>query len=744
MKIQSHCWVVFAVVLCLGACNKKQEVKAPVAPEEVQEVVEKPVLETPSIPAPAAKTTAMSVAERAAMLGFVKYLPQDTEVVMALHQGAKSGARVKSSKFWKFVQMQMGMGIEPVEEASPDAAEPVGPAALFGSEFTIALGRTAGAQGANLLTAYRRMGYFQMRMLAKAFAAAAKAGDFSSMAQVISEQYGPELLKNLLADPESGVALLERMKMPPLYLAFRSSSEHRVTASQQIAALIENLGQLEEGGEPVEVEKAGQKFLGQKVSGAKLAKSMEESRDEMEEILEPATLDRLLEAISKMNLVAVSGTLGDYVILFIGSSVDDLNIAADPGQSLVASDALAFCDAYASKELAAVIYGRKDATDKLIAAAGGLSDMANGLRDGLAGAEGLGDTRDLEALLRMVGERETALRKLAGNDALGVAAFFDEGFKIESYGGTDNGAIDWNASNKLAPLGDADDVVMFANMTTDAAYDAKARAYLEALFETVYAMTMKVSEVKMADDQMTGFQQMAKMFDTRFRKDAVAFWDVLSGDFHGGLGRERALIVDLNGSVPAIPGIPQAVVDEGKFPRISWIAPVTDRTKLAASWEKMNTCASGILAVISEMNGKEIPMQKPISSEKGGFTTWFISMPFFNDDFLPSVTVGDQWFAASTSKNQAIDLVNKAAKGGTTRSGLWFSMNFKTLQKFSRETLRVVDKNAAAIFGADGLPPEKLKMAGDFINVMDEMDKLTVHTRREGGVLRTSLHFKTR
>ncbi|MCX6867378.1 MAG: hypothetical protein NTV46_14360, partial [Verrucomicrobia bacterium] len=63
---------------------------------------------------------------------------------------------------------------------------------------------------------------------------------------------------------------------------------------------------------------------------------------------------------------------------------------------------------------------------------------------------------------------------------------------------------------------------------------------------------------------------------------------------------------------------------------------------------------------------------------------------------------------------------------------------------FSRETLKVVDKNSAAIFGADGMSPERLKMAGDFIHAMDDMDKLTVHTRREGGVLRTSLHFKTR
>jgi hypothetical protein len=171
---------------------------------------------------------------------------------------------------------------------------------------------------------------------------------------------------------------------------------------------------------------------------------------------------------------------------------------------------------------------------------------------------------------------------------------------------------------------------------------------------------------------------------------------------------------------------------------------VTERAKLAASWQQMNTCATRILATVSEMAGKEIPMQKPISSEKNGYTTWFFSMPFFNDDFMPSVTVGDQWFAASTSKNQALDLINQAAKGGATRNGLCFTLNFKALQKFSRTTLKVLDENSAAVFGANPMLPNQLKNADGLIEAMDDMDKLTVHVRREDGVLRSSVHFKTR
>ena len=804
--------VASAVILSLGACDNKKEntapaasapapakpaeVKPPVTPPSpaVTPEVKSPPAVTPAV-TPAVKTGALTPDERAAKLGFVKYLPQDTEVVMAFHNGKKSVDRIASSKLWKFVQGQMGMGLPgqdnvppgagrdmkeeglklPEDEqdaakdvakdakpvaaqgedptkaagdfkplATPDADDEAGVAALLGTEITIALGKSAGEQTANLLTTYRRMSYFQMRGLAKAFAAAAKAGDFSTLQQAMTEQYGPQLFKDLLADPQSGVAMFERMKMPPVYIAFRTTAAARPAAAQQVAGVVAYLGMAGEMVEPAEVEVAGQKFTGHKVSGEKIADMLDKERAEPDKMLGAPIVDKLIAALKKKNLVAVSGTIGDYVVAFIGSSVEDLKLASSPAQSLVATDALAFCDPYASKELAAVIYGQKGATEKLIAASGGLADMTAGLRDGLAGAEGLGDTRDLEALLRLVGEREAVLQKLIGTEAFGMAAFFEKGLKIESFGGTDNGAVDWKTPNKLASLGNSDDVVMFADMTSDAAHDQKTRAYVEALMETAYAIAMKASELRIDDEQMAKFKAGAQMFDTKFRTDVVALWDAYSNDFGGSLGNERAFVMDFSGGMPAIPGVPQPVVDQAKFPRMSFIAPVTDRAKLAGSWDKMNTSITSILAKISEISGQKIPMQKPISSDKGGFTTWFFSLPFFSDDFMPSVTVGDKWFVASTSKNQALDLVNKAAKGGETTTGVTFTINFKAMQKFADDTLKVVDKNAPAIFGEGGAPADKMTTAKQLIETMDDLDKLTISARREAGVLRGSIYFKTR
>jgi hypothetical protein len=755
-------WLLIPVVaLTLGACKKKEEVKSPEVPPAVTQV---PAEVAPSV-APEVKPPASSAEERAAKLGFARHLPRDTEVVFSLYNGTKTAERLKSSKLWKLVMDQMSIGAmgmgaiedqELEEQAAeqavqdgvvPDAApgedEPMGPAGLFGTEFTMALGKPAAVQVGNLLTLNRRMGYFQMRSAVKTFVEAVKSGDVDSLTEAFSSDYTPELLKEVLGDSESGLALLEKTQMPPMFFAFKTAESDRDIAAQQVAAMVENVNLFEKMVEPVDAENPAGKFQGFKILGSEMSAMMAGNREDMVEELGEEEVDKLLEIVAKKDIVIMSGTVGDYVVLFIGASVDDLKFSSDLGSSLLATEALAFTDAYAAKDLAIVTYGQKEGMDTLVSAAGGLADMTDGLRDGLAGSDGFGDTRDLEAMFKIVAEREAALRTLISTEALGMVAFFEEGLKIESFGGTDSGMVDWKSPNKLARLGDSDNILMFANLTTNAAFDEKARAYYEALLETAYAMTMKVAELPMEGEQMLQFKETAKMFDEKFRPDMVGLWDAFNNDFGAGLGMESAMLIDLSGSAPPIPGIPQEVVDKARVPRISIIAPVVDRKKLADSWDKMNTTLTSTLAKVSEMTGQKIPMQKPISSEKNGNTTWFFAMPFFTDDFLPSVTVGEKWFVASSSKNQALDLVSKADTGGDTRDGFWFSMNFKALQKYATETYALIDENAERLTGGSQTDSQK-KNVRNAIATLSDLDTLTVHSRKEGGVLRSSIHLKTR
>ena len=246
---------------------------------------------------------------------------------------------------------------------------------------------------------------------------------------------------------------------------------------------------------------------------------------------------------------------------------------------------------------------------------------------------------------------------------------------------------------------------------------------------------------------MEEMRQYTKIFDTQFREDIVGLYSALSGSMCDGLENETAIVMDLNGSMPAIPGIPQKVVDEAKAPRFTLIAPVKDRAKIKESWEIMNKHSTSLFAKISEVTGAEIPMQKPISSEKDGMTTWFFSMPFFQDDFLPSATVSDNWFAASTSKTHATALMSKAAAGGKTGEGIKFYVNFSAITSYAKDMLQMVDDNAAEIFPEESAANdfnENKAVIESLIKASSDFESLNWTSRKENGIVRSSMHFRVK
>jgi len=737
MKLRPIWWAMPALACICTSCKKE----TPATSEPGTVATETQAGQQPKAPEVPQAPPALSAEERAAKFGIVKHLPKDIESVVTFYNGGKAADRFKKTKLWSIIEEEADLDTE--ESANVDVVS--GPGLLLGQEVFLATGKGTAEQCGNLNTASRRLSYFRMKQLAKALVAASKNEE--GMAELRGGQWMTEAYTELAKDSQSGIALLEKVDVPPLYLGFKVKPEKIEEVEQQLVAGIGFMSMLGEMVEPVEFEKAGGKFAGFRVLGAKISEELASGRKDLEKVLDGESIDRLLATVATQDVIVVSGKVGDYEVVFIGNKPDDFQLTANLNDSLAASDALRFADAYASKELAALSYGSQNLLKVVDASSGGLADIAQGLCDGIAAEPSLGDTRDLQSLLQMVAEREKALLKLSSSDAQGIVAFFEDGFKIESFGGVDQGAIDWKKPSRLADLGKPADVVFFANASSDSLYDEKARAYAEALVETGYALTMKFANASVASEEFKQFQAGAKVFDTEFRGDVVTLIDALRGDFSTALGNEGALVVDLKGSVPPVPGIPQAVADKGKFVRASWIAPVTDRSKLSVSWDKINGATANLLKKVSGMAGQEIPMQKPMSSEKNGFTTWFFAMPFFNDDFVPSVTVGDKWFVASTSKLQALELTKAAEEGKEGRQGFWLEVKFDPIRRFGQDWLKLVDENATALFGEED---EKLDEFRDnkpdiekSLAVLEDVEALTVHARRENGQLRGSVHLKS-
>jgi hypothetical protein len=749
-------WIALPLsALFFTACKPKEKPATPETPSATPEATTGTPAPTPETAKP--QTPALSAAERAAKLGFARHLPADTQCVVSVHNTAQAVKRIKASRLWSIVSEVSGSpmmgGDELLEEpeenidSEQDAdgevigendVPPGDPAKLLEREITIAFGPGTAKQSVNLLTLNSRSTYHQMKGIASLFAKAAEDGDFDGFDP--SDIFSEEMAKGLLNDEQAGVALFSLMNMPPIYAALLCDPETKESDSREITNSLEMISMMGEMVTDVEVETAGTKFIGKKILGAKIAESLAEARAEAAGFMGEENFDKLVAEIAKKNLVVLTGSVGDYIVFFVGSSEEECRLVTTPGESLAGGNALTFADPYITKDLLAVIHGSKDLVSSLVSAAGGLKDIADGLRDGISGTTSLGNTRDIEALLQLVADKESELKKLQIADATSSLFYFEDGLKGESFGGLDYGAIDWTAENRMGDLAKADGVFLFANLSTPAKFDKAAAEYYEAILETAYTIALKVAEKGGDSSDLAQFTQGMQMFDSKFRIELVNMWKAFSIDMEDGLGRERAWIIDLKGSVPPIPGVPQPVIDKAKFPRMTVVAPVADRSKLASSWTKINESSTRILAQISEMAGNPIPMQKPISSDKDGLTTWFFSMPFFNDDFMPSVTVGDQWFATSTSKVQAVDLIKKATESKSKAKGLIFKIDFKALQSFLKETMPVLTENAEAL----NMSEDDLRSMSRMPEAIEELDSLEINCRKENGVARTSIHFKTR
>jgi hypothetical protein len=744
MKSYRTWWSVLpASALVLGSCGKKEENASSSAPAEVAGV---PSAGTPAaVPAeaPAPVVKALTPGERAAMLGIVGHLSKDTESVMSILDGKEIVKRLKSLKSWEFIRetAKDTAGTDPEEEIAEGAAEA---GKFLGQEIFLATGKGTVPQFGNLIKLSQRSNYFQMRVMTQAFAAGAKEGDLSGM-----DTATQDAMMQMAKEVGKEMALIESAAMPPMLLGVKAADAEALGMAQEnLVAGLENLPSAigEEGAKPVEFTQGGVVFKGYKILGEFLATSMEEGRADMEGMLEPADIDRLIAAMKTKNLVVAVGTLGDYAMLYMGSDEKSCPLVDKVEDSLAANEGISFVDGYQGKKLAGIVYGEQGLAKALVV--GSLKDMALGVRDGLAGSEGFGDTRELASLLEMVGEKENSLLGLAKTEALGGLIVLEDGVKFELFGGTDRGGVDFAAAHQLGSLGDSEDVLLFANWVVTPEYSKRMREYGEVIVESAYAMAEKVAGLEIEDsEELAQFQQGFSMFNEKFRTDVLEMWDAMS-TADSGLGNEAALVVDLKGSMPPLPGVPQELVDGGRFVRASMLAPVTERDKLKASWSKLDGSLTKIMKTVSEMSGEEIPMQKPMTSEKNGLMTYFFSFPFFTDDFMPSVTVGDKWFVASTSKLQAYDLV-AAAEAATPgpRRGTWMDLDFDVLRKFTAEWVALMEKNGEAALGGPeqfAAFKEEMPRIQKGLAAFEEFDEMSFSEYKEGGKLRTSLHIKMR
>ena len=688
---------------------------------------------------------AADVAALAKKAGFAAHLPKNTEGYLSIMGGYDMYERLKKTEIGKLIVEAMAdQGMDLAEaEADDDVAILK---AIVGEELFFAFGDNAGERYIHLNAISKSSNFHQMKMMVSMASAALKGEDDPEAMQGVAMS----MFANILGDPKAGIDIFEKAEMPPLTIGFKVSD---ADMREQLAATIAGfLGQALEAGEEapfVEINetRSGVELTGITVDGKRAADlADEDTRQEMSQVFGGrAEVDRFMGAVAKKNLHVATGVKGDYVVIYLGGSLEGFKLVDESAESLIANKGMDFLSKYADKDVRMLLFGEEEAFDKMTAEGEAFASLALGLKAGLADTDAFGDTRDVQTLLGHVAKVDKQLFGMMDYSRSGVVGFIEDGFKIEGHGGSNLPSIDTKTAHSYSALGDMEDVLFFSNTRSKPEFTGKLFDMVDSLGEASYLMARRVAELEIDDGDFREFQEGFGMFEQLAAKDLAEIWQAISIDWAQGTGDEGALVIDTKGTMPKIPEVPSVIIEKGRVPRITYVTPVKDAAKLTQSWTRIEKAVTNILKTVKEQGGPEIPMQELIENEKDGVKSFFYPIPTTTNNARPIVAMTEKNFYLSTSQTAVAEMKAKLeAGGGPLRMGAYSRVNFTVAQELAEFWVKLAKENADELFENDFQKDdfmENLPMIEKFIAAFGEMKDMISHARMEDGESRMSLHF---
>ncbi len=698
-----------------------------------------------------------SLADRVAANGFAKNLPIDTEAVFTFYQGKRSMDSILNSKLLAAIRAD--------EESIPsnEALKAMAEYKIFenvvGEEITVALGAGTAEQTKKLMELQQLVGFINTYTTAKSyFSVFSGGGSLGDLAENPYDftKYGKEI-----------TSFLDGAKMPPLTIAMKVSDAgmRKDVLTQLKGSLEQAITEEKEVFAPSEKKIGDSTFTGHTITGEKAVALLEES------ILAEMPADTqasVKELLSKRNLHLLTGEMGDYLILFLGDSVDDLKFVTKPEESVLANKEFANLDPFLKKDRFWSSFIQEKMLDTLIQSNKYNQSQLSGLIKAVTEMKDLGDTREAVALFEDAGKHFDQFTAMGdGQTATGVG-FYENGISFEGFGGITAPASNFKSQRTMASVSERSDAFMSASWAGNK--DATAHVYdgIESLSEGAYLLAKNVmakssdaeeepeeEDVEEVEDDgededaapsASVMQGQFAMMDSIVKEPLVKLWNAFRNEVGAGLGDEHAFVIDFNGAIPELP-IPQTSLKGAKLmPRIAFARTVKDRAKLATGWDTIKGQTNGLLESIASMSGGAggfTSMPEPMSSDKAGLTTWFFAMPFFTDDLSPSVSISDKHFFVSTSKSLSESIAS--SQGQAAEGGMDFVMNFSSLQQVVDTTLELMDKSPSEFFGEDEEAMAKFKTDRANYTILSDtfggIGKFKTKSRMENGQLRSSTNI---
>ncbi len=224
----------------------------------------------------------------------------------------------------------------------------------------------------------------------------------------------------------------------------------------------------------------------------------------------------------------------------------------------------------------------------------------------------------------------------------------------------------------------------------------------EAALDVAAGVTLTLAENERA--QAAGAIATVRQFMPELR----AFADAAATMGYG-LNGHMAFVLDAtHTSLPPIVGAEPDI--QADIPRFTFYAQVTNRGQIASGWNALLTAAGQVVSKLgaSPMLVNMLPITP---THMGNATSYAIALPFFTQDFVPSLTISDTGLALGSSARLNTQVV-QSATGNTPFAGSAFAFKFAPLARSLRSLATAIDPT----------PEEAEPVASSMIRLMDDDD----------------------
>ncbi|QQL45849.1 hypothetical protein [Sulfuriroseicoccus oceanibius] len=720
-----------SVASLMVACGDKEAASPAAPPAEKQPAAEAPAGGGAAEEAPAADLVAsLSLEDRAALMGFAQQVHKEYEVYMSLDLG-KILAATKGTRLEQMVSAEL--------EGMQDEEMPL----WAMKDGFMAAGAGVGEQ---LEVWYKLINEInKVSTLAMLENAAVEAGlmDPEDMTVIDPSAFMEGIPARFSENFDEYIEDIEKLQMPPVMVGM-NLGDYREEFAADLAMGIEEMGSML----PPFVQRSdvqrgedGEFTMFRLLIGDMIDK--ESFRGSMEEIeLTDAEFERFYKALSEKTVVMAAGFKGDHFVFFYGSNEEQLKFAESVEESVVAKPVAAFVDGYADKNVVSATVMDEATLAGLFEGAykNPLEVYTDPLREVLGRIDSLGDKRDLVAMLDRIDELSIALSAMDISATSGVG-FVEDGLKFEFVGGMDQKSYDTTSPMTLGGLADGEDVIMSwgATMTKDA-FDNGFELY-DVAGAFAYAMTKRYSALDATPAEMS---EMFDFVDQELADDLLVIWDGVKTQWVEGLAPEGIMLMDGVGDMPRFAGVPSEITEEGKIPRMAMIYPVVDREKLAGSWESIEPALRQVIEKVAAKAGQTFTLPDASTSEINGLKIYSYPVTgFTNDDLVPALAVSDDYFILASSKNLAVDLVEKLKSGAVkpVAGGMRFDMNMKAVRAMGRDWVELARKYPEQMAGVPALEDLDADELQEVLDWMEMFDGMHMRTFEENGRVRFSAHL---